>query len=148
MTHGPSPTCRYVGCFWKEKKKELAADIYRMSCKKMRISGFFWKSEDLAPLGCAWPHLPGISKGGLVSFPLWTACELSSWSPSTVPVGASRIHGHLPGTSVTCLCVLWQSMFLCTLGPTESRKMKPDQEGPGFQEREESGIPMGGKIIS
>lgn len=144
MTRGPSPACRYVGCFWKGKKKEFAADIYRMSRKKIRMSGFFWKSKDLAPLGCLVP--PGQHR--VVATPLWTARELSGWSPSTAPVGAPRLHGHLPGTSVMCSWVLWQSVFLCTLSPTESRQMKPDEEGPVFQEKEQSGFPMGWKTTS
>ena len=39
-------------------------------------------------------------------------------------------------------------MFLCIWRPTEKGQMTPDQEGPVFQEREESASPTGVKTIS
>lgn len=55
---------------------------------------------------------------------------------------------QLPGASVTCSPALWWRVCLCTLGPTESGRVKPDQEAPVFQEMEETALPVEVKTVS
>ena len=128
----------------KRKRNSLLTFIecHAKKKKKIRVSGFFWKNKDLAPLG-AWSHLASVGRSCVVAAPLWTACELSAchwplllWGPLTPWPPARYVYPM-------CKCFVAESMFLCIWRPTEKGQMTPDQEGPVFQEREESASPTG-----
>ena len=100
-----------------------------MSCKKVWIPGFSWKSKDLPfpppPAPCVLVLTWQASARAGQWPPLWRAHVLSSSSPSPLfPMGASSTP-RPPARCirpVLCACVLWQRTFLCTSGPTESRQ--------------------------
>lgn len=108
------PSCLQMYWMFVGTKKKLAADIYRVSCEKIWISGFSWKSKDLAPFRCSFP--PDQYQQELRSgHPLWTACVFSSLSPSPLlPVGASPTAGgirHLLACSVVARVSLYSGPY-------------------------------------
>jgi len=51
---------------WKEKKKEFAADIYRMSCKKSGFLASFGKKKEIWQVhhnGPTWPSWQPLAGG-------------------------------------------------------------------------------------